>query len=397
VVEPRFLSRYNVRMFHLISRLTAALVLSLLFVQSLANASTNDHVVLITVDGFPAYIFTDPQAPLPTFRKLAREGAVAEGMKVSNPAITWPNHTTLVTGMQVDRHSVFFNGVLVKPGSGLPVRVDPRRDKNDLVAVPTIYDHLHKAAYTTAGVNWPCTRNAPTLHDNFPDVPDQVTHTTPRLRIELVKAGILSDETDRSFTAQSAASKDQIWTAAAVHVIKQRKPNLLLFHMLITDSTHHRYGPQSPASYTALAQADAQLRDILLALDEAGIRERTTLFVTSDHGFAIATNLLNPNVLFRKAGLLEVTNAQIARARAQIVAEGGTAMLYLTRPETAAEDRAKVLSLLQNAEGIAEIITGRISQALVSPILRRTGKWPICFSWRRTVTLSGTRRAATIT
>lgn len=321
------------------------------------HASTNHYVVLITMDGFPAYLMSDPQAPIPTIRALAAKGAVAEGMKVSNPSVTWPNHTTLVTGVQPEKHSVFFNGVLVRPGTGEPVHVDPKRDKSDLVQVPAIYDHLHQRGYRTAAINWPCTRNSGTLHHDFPDVPDQITHTTPQLREELIAAGILRDATDRSFTSQSAASRDQIWTAAAVHVIKKHKPNFLLVHMLITDSIHHKYGAQSPAGYTAVALADAQLAAILRALEEAGIAERTTVFVVSDHGFERALKLVQPNVLFRKAGLLEIDSGnRITKARAQIISEGGIAMVYLTDAQNRKRDTEQVRALMETQEGIREII-----------------------------------------
>ena len=323
-----------------------------------AVASTNHHVILITIDGFPAYLLDDPQAPIPILRRFAREGAAAEGMKVSNPSVTWPNHTTLVTGVNPERHSVFFNGVLVRPGAGMPVRVDGQRDKKDLVQVPTIFDVLHRAGYRTAGINWPCTRNSGTLDDDFPDVPNQINYTTPRLRDELIASGTLRDNTQQSFASQSAASKDQIWTAAATHVIRTRTPNFMLLHMLITDSTHHRYGAQSLAGYTAVALADAQLRDVWQAVKDAGIESRTTILIVADHGFEKALKLMNPNVIFRKAGLLETasTPTGIVRARAQIISEGGIAMVYLTNPETYDADAAKVRASMKEQEGIAEIL-----------------------------------------
>ena len=334
------------------------LVLLWLIWGSCAFGATNHHVILITIDGFPAYLLNDPQAPIPTLRKLAREGASAEGMQVSNPSVTWPNHTTLVTGVNPERHSVFFNGVLVRPGPGMPVRVDGQRDKVDLVQVPTIFDLLHRAGYRTAGINWPCTRNSGTLDDDFPDVPNMINYTTPRLRDELIAAGILRDATQQSFARQSAASKDQAWTAAATHVIRQRKPNFMLWHMLITDSTHHKYGAQSPAGYTAVAMADAQLKELLQALREAGIDQRATIFIVADHGFEKALKLMNPNVLFRKGGLLETapTPTGIAKARAQIISEGGIAMVYLTDPATYDADAAQVRSLMKEQEGIAELL-----------------------------------------
>ena len=120
-----------------------------------ASAASDNHVVIITIDGCAAYFLTDPQAPLPTLRKLAAEGATAEGMRVSNPSITWPNHSTLITGVRPAKHSVFFNGVLVRGGPGVPVTIDPKRDKADLIAVPTIFDVAHAAGMRTAGINWP--------------------------------------------------------------------------------------------------------------------------------------------------------------------------------------------------------------------------------------------------
>jgi predicted AlkP superfamily pyrophosphatase or phosphodiesterase len=333
-----------------------------------ASGSTNHHVILITIDGCAAYYLTDSKAPLPTLRKLAREGAMATGLRVSNPAITWPNHTTLVTGVHPEKHSVLFNGVLVRPGPGRPVRVDGQRDKSDLVAVPTLYDQLNSAGYRTADINWPCTRRSAALDDSFPDVPDQITHMTPRLREELIKAAILEGTNDATFRLQSAAVKDQIWTAAATHVIEKRRPNFMLLHMLICDSTQHKYGPQSPAAYTALAQADAQLAEVLRSLDRAGIREQSTLIVTADHGFETALKIINPNVAFRKAGLLETAAAPgILKARAQIVSEGGIAMVYFTDPATVREDMDKVIALMRGHEGIADILKPEQFPALRMP------------------------------
>jgi predicted AlkP superfamily pyrophosphatase or phosphodiesterase len=344
--------------FHAFARtcVTASVLFAFLHTQQ-GLASTNHHVILITIDGLAAYYLTDPKAPMPILRKLAAEGTVAAGMRVSNPAITWPNHTTLVTGMHPAKHSVLFNGVLTRPGPGLAVRVDGGKDKSDLVAVPTLFDRLHRAGYRTADVNWPCTRGATTLEDSFPDVPDQITHMTRRLRDELIAAGHLEGTNDAPFRTQSPPVKDQIWTAAAVQVIRERKPNFMLIHLLITDSTQHKYGPQSPAAYTAIALADAELAEILRAVEAAGIRERTTMIVTADHGFETALKIVNPNVAFRKAGLLETTaTPTLLRARAQIVSEGGIAMVYFTNPDTVAADRAKVIELMTNQEGIAEIL-----------------------------------------
>ena len=48
----------------------------------------------------------------------------------------------------------------------------------------------------------------------------------------------------------------------------------MTYHILNTDGIHHKYGPKTPAGYTALALADQNIRDLLAALDEAMARIR---------------------------------------------------------------------------------------------------------------------------
>jgi predicted AlkP superfamily pyrophosphatase or phosphodiesterase len=323
-----------------------------------ANAEVLDrHVVVISVDGLAAYLLDDPKAPLPTIRKLAREGAVVDGgMRVSNPSVTWPNHTTLVTGVRPEKHGVLANGVLVRGGIGVPVFVDPKKGKDDLVRVPTLFDVAHAAGLTTADVNWPCTRSAKSLDDSFPDAPEPVTHMTPRLREELIKLRLLVDGTDKSFTSQSGAGRDHIWTETACHTIRQRKPNLLLLHLLNVDSTHHAEGAQSPPGYTANAYADACVARLLTALDEAGIRDTTTVFIVADHGFTLTPKAICPNVVLRQQGRLTVAAGKIGEAQVHVVPEGGIGLVYFTNPGTAAADRKRVQELFSGKEGVADVL-----------------------------------------
>ncbi len=314
------------------------------------------HVVIVTIDGFPAAMIDDPKAPIPTLRELAKQGVVAQGMHVIDPAITWPNHTTLVTGVRADKHSVLFNGVLVRSGPDKPVKIDPARDQADLVQAPTLFDLLHRAGLRTSAINWPCTRNAPGLDDNFPDVPDQIAHMSPWLRRDLVAASVLTEPTDPAFKRLSSAAHDQVWTAAACRSIREHRPNLLLFHLLVVDGLHHNYGAGSSAGYAGLALADNSVREVLQSLEAAGIREQTTVFVVADHGFASADKQLFPNILLRKAGLLTAGPTTVVKAKAMAISEGGSALVYLTDRSNAVADRAKLVEIFKGQEGIDKIV-----------------------------------------
>jgi len=323
-----------------------------------AAAPPDRHLVIVSIDGFAAYLLNDPKAPVPEIRRLAREGVVVDGgMRVSNPSVTWPNHTTLVTGVRPEKHGVLANGVLVRGAAEVPVIVDPKKDKQDLVRVTTLYDLAHAAGLTTADVNWPCTRGSASLDDSFPDAPEQVTHMTARLREELIKKGILADATDKSFAANSAVGRDLIWTETACHIIRERKPNLLLLHLLNVDGTHHAEGPQTAPGYTANGYADMCLARVLVAIDQVGIRNQTTVFVVADHGFTLTPQAVRPNVVLRQQGLLTVgSGGKITTAKVHVVPEGGIGLVYCTDPGSAAADRKRVQELLSGQEGIAAVL-----------------------------------------
>src|SRR5215213_10261291 len=104
---------------------------------SLFAANTDRHVVLISIDGFPAYLWRYQSLPLPNLRQLAAHGASADAMTVVNPSVTWINHTTLVTGVHPRKHGVLYNGLLVRQGSK-PPKIEPWVDKAKLVFAPTI-------------------------------------------------------------------------------------------------------------------------------------------------------------------------------------------------------------------------------------------------------------------
>jgi predicted AlkP superfamily pyrophosphatase or phosphodiesterase len=310
------------------------------------------HIVLILIDGLPAYLLDDPQASLPVIRGLAKKGVAAEaGMRVSNPSITWPNCTSVVTGSHPDRHGVLTNGRLKRRGPGQVVEYFESASQQELVRVPLLFDVLKKAGQTSAAINWPCTAGSTSIDDNFPDVPNALAFTTPRLMEELRRNGLLA-----RFEAGNDVVQDEIRTEAACQIIRNRMPRFLALHLSNVDTAHHDYGPRSAPGYTAAALNDANIGRVLQALDEARFRDRTAIFVVADHGFVAAAKSLRPNAILRREGLLTVKSGRIVSSRVLAVPTGGTAMVYLTDSATAPSDRQTVLRLFSAAEGIASLI-----------------------------------------
>lgn len=308
-------------------------------------------VVVISLDGFSAETLDNPLVPAPTLRRLAREGARAKAMIPVNPTVTWPNHTTFVTGVTPARHSVLFNGRAEIAG-GSPVRVEPWLDKDVLVAVPTVYDLAYRAGLTTAEVDWVAILNAKTINWSFAERP----RPEGAVEQEMIRAGLVSEEDIREFARRPITWRDEIWLKAGIHILTKHRPNLMLFHLLNTDSVQHRYGPRTLAADTALTHADSRVNEILRALERSKLLQRTTVIVVSDHGFMAVKRSIQPNVLLREKGLIRETNGQVT-ADAFVVPEGGTAMVYATSQESRGELRNRLRDLFTGVEGIARILT----------------------------------------
>ena len=317
-----------------------------------AEAPAKDRiVVLVTIDGFPSWIWNDPALPMPFLQRLAREGAVAKGMKISNPSVTWPNHTTLVTGVTPARHGVLFNGKMLRQGPNSPLKLEPWKDKAELIRVPTVYDLAFKAGLKTAHVDWVPTTNAGTFHFEFGERPNAANP----IEREMLAAGLINAPELKEFNQRNPPWRDVYWTRAGVHIVKQHKPNLLLFHLLNTDAINHRFGPGTWASLSAFAFADTCLREMFDAVQAAGFADKATFVITTDHGFKSAKRIIRPNVALRQAGLLRVQGPTITTCDAVANTLGGSAMIYVPDKSKLAALTPKLKDLLGKLEGVERI------------------------------------------
>jgi predicted AlkP superfamily pyrophosphatase or phosphodiesterase len=310
-------------------------------------------VVVISLDGFPAYALDDPKLPAPTLRRLIREGVTAR-MHTVNPTVTWPNHTTLVTGVRADEHGLLVNGSIVPTGGWPPVKVEPMIEKEKMVHVPTVYDAAHQAGLTTAQVDWVAIHNAPTITWPFAE---WAAPGDPVVG-EMIQKGVITPADVTDFTKSNILFRDQIWAKAASFLIREHKPNLVLVHFLSLDSVHHSFGPKTLAATSAIAFLDSCVEKVVDAVRDAGMQDRATFFIVADHGFKPYTKEIRPNVALAAAGLT---------GKVYVLAEGGTADVYIEKSQ-AAELLPKAKKALENVDGIDKVIAPDGYAALGLPL-----------------------------
>jgi predicted AlkP superfamily pyrophosphatase or phosphodiesterase len=322
----------------------------------LASAQTpagQRMVIVISLDGFPAYGLDDAKLPVPTLRRLIRQGVTAR-MTIINPTITWPNHTTLVTGVRADEHGLLVNGSIVPTGAWPPMKVDPMVDKVKMVHAPTVYDAAHNAGLTTAQIDWVAINNAPTITWPF----NEWATPAGAVEQEMIRKGAISAADVEDFTKANILFRDQIWAKAAVFLIREHRPNLMLLHFLSLDTVHHSFGPRTLAATSAIAFLDSCVEKVVAAVHEAGMDDRTTFLVVADHGFKGYTKEIHPAVAIAAAGLSD---------KVQVLPEGGTAMIYVA----SAEVLPQAIKALQGVEGIDKVLGADSFAALGLPLPSR--------------------------
>jgi predicted AlkP superfamily pyrophosphatase or phosphodiesterase len=331
------------------------------------------HVVVISIDGLAASYINDPRAKLPTLRKLAAEGASAEGMLTSFPSVTWPSHTSLVTGVQPSRHGVIGNSVWDRQRNrGLTYLGDPELTKDQAIRVPTLYDAAHAAGLSCGSVIWPCCNDAKSLKWIIPDTSRADLHaryTTPGFVDELGRAGIdISKLGAWGWNKEYASQRDELYARVACYLLEKHSVNLLLVHLINPDGVEHNYGPHTPEAYLAVAEADQRIAEIWHTLQKPPLAGNSTLFVVSDHGFAPYQKFIRPNVVLKELGLVTTGDKdQVTDRKAWCVAQGGSAFVYVLDESRQAEILGQLKQKLAALEGVTAVVEPKDFARLGTP------------------------------
>jgi predicted AlkP superfamily pyrophosphatase or phosphodiesterase len=315
----------------------------------------------MSIDGLANFYMDDPSAEMPTIRKLAAAGARAAGMRASDPTVTWPNHTTLVTGVTPAKHGVVGNNYWDRAkGEKVTLIWDPVYDKDEIVKFPTIYDLAKAAGLKTAAIRWPATRNAKSLDWTVPDVgkAELVSkYTTPELLDECKAEGFDIVFGDEGKTVSSAESiqKDEMWTKVFNSVVHKHRPSLALLHVVAVDHTEHSDGPRSSGAYEAIKAADGQVKQVWEQLQK-DFPGKATLVVVSDHGFSLNKKKVVPAVTLEKAGLVKIREGRVTGGAVQVLNQGGSAMVYVADDADREDVIKRTKKAFEGVEGVAKVV-----------------------------------------
>lgn len=318
-----------------------ALCFTVLAAHQSAPPAAADHVVLISIDGLRPEFYRDATWPAPTIQQLAAAGVSADKVRGVYPTMTYPSHTTILTGALPARHGIPFNTPF-EPGG----QTGRWYWEEEAIQVPTLWDAVRAAGGTSASIAWPVSVGAPidynipevwSLQDGFGTVEPvrQAAHPAGLFaELEREATGRITDE-DLSV---DYLRREALTASMGAYLIETYKPTLTTVHLTSVDHFAHDDGRDSDRVRAALAAADTAVRQLLDATERAGIAARTAVVITGDHGFIDVHSVLAPNVWLARAGLTGTARDR-GDWRATFHTNSASAFLYLRDPEDAAVQR----------------------------------------------------------
>jgi predicted AlkP superfamily pyrophosphatase or phosphodiesterase len=330
---------------------------------AIAAAARAAPVLMISIDGLrPADVLEAEQRGVhaPTLSAMAAHGLSATGVRDALPSVTYPNHTTLVTGVWPATHRIAsnetFDPLHRNLGGWYWYAVD--------IKAPTLWQAVHAAGGRVASLGWPVTVDQPAIDDNIPEYwrahggdDGKLEHalTTPGLAEAIYEHAhvALADMGDTTPDADTAKAR----AAGAIYAL--RKPRFFTLHLSSLDEEQHLYGPGSPEAHAALAWIDTDVAGVVAAA--RAVEPDLIVVVVSDHGFAPVEHDVNLISAFVQAGLMTLDAAgKVTAWDAAPWPSGGSAGVVLARRDDPAL-KARVDALMAKlaadpASGVGQVI-----------------------------------------
>ncbi|SHK84038.1 Predicted pyrophosphatase or phosphodiesterase, AlkP superfamily [Chitinophaga jiangningensis] len=325
-------------------------------------AQKASHVVLITIDGFRPEFYTDASWGMFNLRHLKDNGVAADGVNCIFPSVTYPDHTSIITGVTPAKHGIFYNAPFEPAGA-----TGRWYWHYEAIKTPTLYDLVRQAGKTSANVIWPVTVGAPVDY-NVPDIwPVGGNKDRRELTASVCTPATLWKEVQENATGTMAAADitmengelimDENVARIGAYLIRTYKPALTTLHLPCADHYEHEEGRDGLLVRKAVAGADRALGTVIESLKRAGIYDSTVIIVTGDHGFVNVKQIFSPNILLAKNSLMN--NIAAGDWKAQFHTSGGAAFLHLkNKNDVATLNKVKALlhTLPANQQAMFKII-----------------------------------------
>jgi len=343
-------------------------------------AEPKHPVLMISIDGMRPDTVTKADAHglhVPNLRRFITEGSYAEGVIGVVPTLTYPSHTTLVTGVTPSVHGITSNTTfdpLFKNQVGWYWYADMQH-------APTLWEAAHKKGIVTANLNWPVTVDAPGIDVNMPEywrasTPDDVYLLRALARPLGLQQQLEASEGPYVDGNTTTVASDAVRTKYGVAMLRRFHPGFFTIHLSSLDETEHETAPFSAASNSNIEAIDGMvgaLRDAALA-----VNPNTVVIIVSDHGFVRTDHRVNFYGYLLRAGLIAIGGTSplgtpvFTSWKATLWPAGGVAAVMLHDPK----DTASLDEIMKILNGLAADPANGILRIVPAAELHAMGGFP---------------------
>jgi predicted AlkP superfamily pyrophosphatase or phosphodiesterase len=342
--------------------------------QCLAGKNPVGPLLVISIDGLmPDYVLQADKYHLkiPQLRRLLAEGTYASGVRGVLPTVTYPSHTTLVTGISPARHGIIAN----KPFDPFQKNYEGWYWYSEDVKVPALWDAATQAGLVTSSVEWPVTVGARITYNiaqywrahNAEDVKVIRAVSTPGLVVEAERIlGKYPDGADYSPAAECQRA------AFNVYLLEKKKPDLHFCYFSGLDEAQHEHGPYSPEAFETLEGIDVLVEQVRAAAEKVG-GGHSTVCLVSDHGHIRYDKHVHLNAALAEAGLLQVDAEGKLKSWQVYAWNSGACSAVLVQDPNDSQVIHKAREVLQQ---LAKDPGNGIDQVLEGHVLEKLGGFP---------------------
>lgn len=312
---------------------------------------------------------------LPNFGRFFQGAALCGHVNSTYPSLTYPAHTSIVTGRMPKNHGVINN-----------TKLQPQRERADWICQrkyiksTTLYDEAKKKGMCTAALLWPVVGQSGIKYA-VPEV--MVTRRWQNQILVNALNGPIGYQLDlnkrfghlRDGIRQPAL--DNFIHASALYTIEKYNPALFFLHLTDVDTNRHIYGVHHEKVTAALQRHDRRLGEILEKLSRTGSMEDTAVIILGDHYQKDAQKIAYLNYFLQKEGLIQTEDGRIKRWQAVAKTCDGSCYVYLKKEKRA--DRALQKQVRSMLEKLAEREDYGIGQIFSAEEAARMGADPECF------------------
>ena len=259
-------------------------------------------VVLISLDAL-----FDQDLPLmrqqPFFGEFLAHASGCTHVRTVYPALTYPAHTTLVTGVDPRQHGIGHN----QPHHPeLEPSMRPWYWDRAQVKVPNLFDAVKEAGGSCASILWPVTGKTKSIRWNFPEVlalPGEnqtwkmLRYGSPLWLLQME----LRHRSERVSLREPHLS--DYATILLKDVIASHAPDLSAVHLVDLDDMRHHHGVFNRETRKAIQRLDHRAAEIWETMQHTPGMEGAALCLVSDHGQADVRETVSLGEALTRLGL----------------------------------------------------------------------------------------------